>query len=444
MADETKPEETNVEERDLTAVLVPAGQLTVERVHAIVRESGRHAALVRVAELPKVKLTQIEVHDLRGMPMEDPALVGRFSIGGRATFVHVNHSAKQAMVHGFIEGKGNEGFAGAPGDDFAARLRGEAGADLRAILDADDGTRLGIGVASSHTHALLKGRVLVVPPGTPTGLDSFRFHDRGDALDDRQERVALFAFDRKETFGTDARTWSERLSGAPAGWFGPLEATREAVFAELSTTEVGKSVADAKLSTRALELVAFGAALAWAGGDELQYWDERVLPLFAICGVEKPSAPVLDAREAEDLDDETESLLEAMCETLPFAAPPDGEGPVLTQLSPAELGPLAPWAKAGEEHAGSIFMLRPERLLSLARALDGRRLGMAAETFARAWYRALRPGQPEGDAYKVWRQAKEEEGQKELDRFIADWAELRACLELAAANRLDVALLIYA
>ena len=61
--------------------------------------------------------------------------------------------------------------------------------------------------------------------------------------------------------------------------------------------------------------------------------------------------------------------------------------------------------------------------------------------FARAWYRALRPGQPEGDAYKTWRQAKEEEGQKALDRFVADWAELRACLEIAAANQLDVALL---
>jgi hypothetical protein len=435
---------TESEERDLTAVLVPAGQLTVERIYTIVRESGRHAAMVRVAELPKVGLTQIEVHDLRGMPTEDPALVGRFSAGGRSTFVHVNHLAKQAMVHSFVDGKGNEGFAGSPGDDFAARLRTEAGADLTAIHDADDGTRLGIGVASSKTVALYKGRALAIPVGTPTGLDSFRFHDRGTALEDRQERIAFFAFDRNETFGVEARLWAERLSGAPAGWFGPLEATRESVFAELDTSPVGKSVADAKLSTRALELVAFGAALAWAGGDELGYWDERVLPLFAICGVEKPAAPVLDPSEAEELDDETESLLEAMCETLPFAAPPDGEGPVLTQLSPAELVPLAPWTQAGEETAGSIFLLRAERILSLVRAVDGRRLGNAAETFARAWYRALRPGQPEGDAYKTWRQAKEDEGQKELDRFVADWAELRACLEIAAANRLDVALLLYA
>jgi hypothetical protein len=430
--------------RDLTAVIVPAGQLAVEDVHRIVRESGRHAALVRVAPLPALKLVQVEVHDLRGMPNEDPALVQRLSVGGRATFVHVNHSAKQAMVHRFVDGKGDEGFAGSPGDEFTARLLDDAGADLAALQAADDGTRLGIGVAASNTVALQKQRTLVIPVGTPTGLDSFRFHDRGTALEDRQERVAFFAFDRNETFAVEARTWAQRLSGAPAGWFGPLEAAREQVFAELETTNPGRSVAEARLSTRALELVAFGASLAWAGGDELLYWDERVLPLFAICGADKPTAPVLDAAEAEELDDETESLLEAMCETLPFAAPPDGEGPVLTSLSPAELAPLAPWAQPGEEHAGSIFVLRSERLLSLARAIDGRRLGNAAETFARAWYRALRPGQPEGDMYKTWRQAKEEEGQRELDRFVADWAELRACLEIAAANRLDVALLIYA
>jgi hypothetical protein len=431
-------------ERDLTAVIVPAGQLTVEQVHAIVRESGRHAALVRVAPLPSLNLMQIEVHDLVGMPTEDPALVQRFSTGGRATFVHVNHSAKQAMVHGFIDGRGNEGFAGAPGDDFMQRLRVEAGVDLVALHAADDGTRLGIGVASSHTAALLKQRALGIPVGTPTGLDSFRFHDRGVGLEDRQERLAFFAFDRHETFGVEARLWAQRLTGAPAGWFGPLEATREQVFAELETSTPGRSIAEAKVSTRALELVAFGASLAWAGGDVLTYWDERVLPLFTLCGADKPAAPVLTPSEAEELDDESESLLEAMTEALPFAAPPDGEGPMLTQLSPAELQPLAPWAQPGEEHAGSIFVLRAERLLALVRRLDGQRLGNAVETFARAWYRALRPGQPEGDAYKTWRQAKEDEGQKELDRFVADWAELRACLEIAASNGLDVALMLYA
>ena len=402
MADEAKPQTT--EERDLTAVLVPAGQFTVEKVYGIVRESGRHAALVRVAPLPKVGLVQIEVHDMVGMPTENPALVGRFSAGGRATFVHVNHSAKQAMVHGFVDGKGNEGFAGSPGDDFRARLRDEAGADLTALHAADDGTRLGIGVASSNTVALYKGRALAVPQGTPTGLDSFRFHDRGNALEDGRDRVAFFAFDRKETFAVEARTWVERLSGAPAGWFGPLEATREEAFAELSTTEVGRSVADARLSTRALELVAFGAALAWAGGDELRLLGRaRAAAVRHLRRRQAGGAGASTPPRPRSLDNETESLLEAMCETLPFAAPPDGEGPVLTQLSPAELTPLAPWAQAGEEHAGSIFLLRAERLSSLVRAVDGRRLGNAAETFARAWYRALRPGQPEGDAYKTWR-----------------------------------------
>src|SRR2546421_207896 len=83
----------------------------------------------------------------------------------------------------------------APGEEFTARLRAEAGADLPSLHAADDGTRLGIGVAASNTVALYKQRALVVPVGTPTGLDSFRFHDRGDALEDRQERVAFFAFD---------------------------------------------------------------------------------------------------------------------------------------------------------------------------------------------------------------------------------------------------------
>jgi hypothetical protein len=133
-----------------------------------------------------------------------------------------------------------------------------------------------------------------------------------------------------------------------------------------------------------------------------------------------------------------------MCETLPFAAPPGGEGPFLTQLSPAEVRPLSPWAQPGEEQAGALFLLQPERLLSLVRVLDGQRLTGAIETFARAWYRALRPGQPEGDAYANWRKVKEEQLQADLERFVGDWAELRACLELAAANRLDVGLLFYA
>ncbi len=429
---------------DLTCVLVPAGQLEPAAVHAIVRKSGRLAALVRVAPLPALSLVQIEVHDLRrGMPCEDPELVGAFSKGGRATFVHVNHTAKQAMVHGFIDGKPNEGFAGAPGDDFMARLIAEAGHALDAITAADDGSRLGIGIASTQTHALLKGRALHVPVGTPTALDSFVFHDRGQKLDEGAERLAWLAFDRALAFGAPGRALAAMIDGAPAGAFGPLEGARaEAVAALAALGE--QSPADAKLqNARALELCAFAAAMAFAGGDQLRYWDERVLPLFAICGKPTPPAPVLDAEEADEIDHEETPFLEAMVETLPFAAPPEGEGPLLTQLAPGELGPLAPWAGGAAEHTGALFSLRPERLLTLVRTLDGKRLTAAMDSFAHAWYRALRPGQPEGDAFKTWRQAKDDEGHADLDRFVNDWAELRACLEIAAANQLDVALLFY-
>lgn len=429
---------------DLTCVLVPAGQLEPAAVHAIVRKSGRLAALVRVAPLPALSLVQIEVHDLRrGMPCEDPELVGAFSKGGRATFVHVNHTAKQAMVHGFIDGKPNEGFAGAPGDDFMARLIAEAGHALDAITAADDGSRLGIGIASTQTHALLKGRALHVPVGTPTALDSFVFHDRGQKLDEGAERLAWLAFNRALAFGAPGRALAAMIDGAPAGAFGPLEGARaEAVAALAALGE--QSPADAKLqNARALELCAFAAAMAFAGGDQLRYWDERVLPLFAICGKPTPPAPVLDAEEADEIDHEETPFLEAMVETLPFAAPPEGEGPLLTQLAPGELGPLAPWAGGAAEHTGALFSLRPERLLTLVRTLDGKRLTAAMDSFAHAWYRALRPGQPEGDAFKTWRQAKDDEGHANLDRFVNDWAELRACLEIAAANQLDVALLFY-
>lgn len=431
-------------ERDLTAVLVQAGPLDAARAEAIVAESGRHAVLVRFAPLLTLGLVQVEVHDARrGMPTEDPDLVARLSRGGRATFVHVNHSAKQAIVHGFVDGKPSEGFAGAPGEAFDARLRAEIGADLAAIHAADDGSRLGIGVTASHTRALVHGSAIAVPAGTPTGLDSFFFHDRGAALDEGEERLAWFAFDRAAAFERPGTLLAQLIASLPAGRFGPLEGARDEAVAELAALGE-RTPAQARLTVpRALELCALAAARAWAGGDQLGYWDGRVLPLFAICAAEPPPAPVFDQAEATELDDETESILEAMVETLPFAAPPDGEGPLLTSLSPSELRPLAPWATGGE-HAGSIFALAPERLLTLVRKLDGQRLGNAVQTFARVWYRALRPGQPEGDAYATFRQAKEEESQSDLDRFVADWAELRACLEIAQANALDMALMFYA
>lgn len=430
---------------DLTAILVPEGQLSPARVHSIVLATGRNPALVRIANLQKLKLMQIEVHDpRRGLPTEDPELVGRLSAGGRAWFVHVNTQAKQALVHGFVDAQAQEGFAGKPDDEFTARLKSEVGFDLPALIEADDGSRLGIGIASSSTVALVQGRELIVPRGTPTALDSFFFHDRGRALEDKQERLAFFAFDRKLAFETAGADLAKRLETAPAGTYNPLEGARAEAVEALAALG-SKSPAEAKLQhQRALELAAFAAGLAFAGGDEVEYWNDRVLPAFTICSQPGVPKPVLDAAEAEELDDSTYGILEAMIETLPFPAPPGGESALLSQLSPAEIAPLAPWAAADAEHAGAVFVLRYERLLSMVRALDGKRLSEVAVEFAKSFYRALRPGQPAGDAYETWRVSKEEEGAEDLDRFVNDWAELRACLELAAANGLDVAMLFYA
>jgi hypothetical protein len=427
---------------DLTAVLVPQAQLDAERVWSMLRERGGNV-LVRVAPLDAVELVQVEVHDAKhGLPAEDPELVAQLSRGGKAVFVHVNHAAKQAMVHGFVDGVAQQGWAGEPDAELVRRLRHEAGADLDAIVAADDGSRIGIGIAASHTVALASGRVLAIPRGTPTGFNSFAFHDRGHALGDGEERLAFFAFDRARAFAEPAEAWATRLAMAPAGAVGPLEGARAEAQAELAALG-RKSPAEAQLSSpRALEVVAFAAALAWAGGDEASYWDERVLPLFSICSSDVPPTPTIDAQEAEELDG-CESLLHAMVETLPYAAPRDGESTLLTQLSPREILPLTPWSEA-QEVTGSIFIVKPTRLSSLVRAFDGTKLNAALTSFSRAWYRAARPGQPEGDAFANWRQVKEEEGKADFERFVAAWAELRALVEIVDANRLDVGLLFYA
>jgi hypothetical protein len=346
------------------------------------------------------------------------------------------------MVHGFVDGVARDGWAGVPDAEFARQLRQEAGADLDAILAADDGSRRGIGVAASHTVALSKGRVLTMPPGTPTSCDSFAFHDRGWALGDGEERLAFCAFDRARAFALPSAAWAAQLAEAPAGAFGPLEGARAEAQAALAALGQTSLTAAQSSSPRALELVAFAASLAWAGGDEARYWDERVLPVFSICAADAVPLPTIDAQEAEELDSHCESVLHALVETLPYALPPGGEGALLSQLSPRETLPLAPWTGA-EEYTGAMFIIEPTRLLALVRALDGAKLSALLSHFSRAWYRGTRPGQPEGDALVTWRQAKEEEGKADFARFVADWAELRALLEIADANRLDVGILFY-
>jgi hypothetical protein len=436
--------------RDLTAVLCPLKQRPLDEVRRMVLDRGLGDVLVRVTPLEAVGLVQVEVCDARrGLPCEDPELVARLSSGGHAAYVHVNHGAKQALVHPFVDGVAEDGWAGAPGDEFEARLRTALGAGLEAVTAADDGTRVGIGVAASRTVALVRGVTLVVPPGTPTGLGSFAFHDRGAGLRAETERLAFFAFDdaslERHFSSTPAHELAAELSAAPASQLGPLEGARAGVLAALAALPGDAAArADPDAAVRALELSALGEARVFSGGERVSYWDGRVLPMFSLHAGE----PVFDRAEVEDLD-ESDSVLEAMVDVLPWAAPPLGEGSILSSIADDELAPLAPWATPTPspsddgEYRGSIFRLRPERLLAQLRALDGNKLNAMIDRFEHAWYRAARPGQPEGDAFEQWRRALAEEGAADVDRFLTDWTELRIVLELAAANRLAVGLLFY-
>jgi hypothetical protein len=429
--------------KDLTAILVKTEASDEELLRAVIaRDYGD--VLCRVAPLSAVGLRQVEVHNAAdGLPCEDPELVGTLSKGGRAAFVHVNHQAKQAIVHAFVDGQPVPGFAGEPGEAFDAKLNDAIGeSSLDKITDADDGSRLGIGVASSRTVALVRGAVYRVPAGTPTEFGSFGFHDRGLGLDDKDERMAVFSFDPRVVATlfsqTPGKELAEILSSMPPGAFGPLEGARPQAIAALQACGEQSAEQTGLRDIRVLELAALACARAFAGGDRVAYWDERVLPIFSLADAE----PKIDPAEVEDLDD-CDSILHAMVEIMPWSAPPNGEGAHLAAIGDDELGPLAPWAKPGDEYTGSILLLKMERLFPLVRSLDGQKLDRQLARFEKAWYRAARPGQPEGDAYQLWRRAHAEEGAKDVDRALRCWTELRIVLEIAAANELFVALLFY-
>jgi hypothetical protein len=420
--------------RDLTCILIPAGQRSEEEIHTFTASFGDR--WVRVA--PLGDLVQVEVLDgVRGLPSETPELLSELSKGGRATMLHVNHGANQALVHVFLDGRGDPGWMGAPGDEFESRLRAAVGHGFEEVQEADDGSRRGIGVAASKTMALVQGRKLAVPPGTPTSLNSFAFHDRAHEVGDGT-RAAPFAFDRqlaRAAFGAPARELAARLS---TGRKGPMEGARGDVVSALAQMEDRPLRPEDPAALRGLELCVLDAAYVFAGGDRQYFWDHRILPMFLIGDGE----PSFDREEMEDLE-ESDSILEAMVDVLPYASPPGGEGSILSNLGPGELMPLAPWAEGQSEYTGSIFRVAPERLLSLVRGLGGEELNARIERFERAWYKAARGMQPAGDAFDTWRRIKAESGEKDVERFLVGWTELRVVLEMAAANQLEVGLLFY-
>lgn len=455
---------------DLTAILLPAPPRgkNPNDILTLVAQNAPSVVWVRLAPLAKHGLTQLEVLEgQNGLPAVAPALVEALSKNdGKAMFLHLNHQAKQALLHAFEDGVEVATFTGEPGEAFDTEVTRLAGAKVDDLVAADDGTRLGFGQAASRTAALVRGRLLLVPAGTPTGLGSFAFHDRGHDLpanaeheaadeddddgadtDEAQDtmRVFLFAFDHDLI----AKAWNELpgkqlaqvVGSAPPEVLGPLYGLRDEAVAALSGLETppGQLSEKQQAHISAFELLALAHAGVFTGGDAGSYLDHRVLPLLAI----GDSTPIIDDdEEAKELED-MGSVLEAMVEVLPCPKPPGGYGPILEALGNGELLALAPWAQPGQEYDGAIFRVQPERLLQLARSLDGNKLSVRLDRFCRALYEA-RHGKPQDDnLYTAWRGTLEERSSQDLDRFLTDWAELRIVLEMAAMNKLAVGLVVY-
>lgn len=421
---------------DLTALLVRQGEHDVDSIERIVRQAGYVDVWLRIAPLKDIDLFQIELWDSQGRPAVQPALVAALSAEGkRAAFVHVNHQAPQALVHAFLNGQETLGWMGEP-KDLDTQVIAAVGHRLAEIVAADDGSRLGPGVAASSTCALVRGRILGAPRGVPLMLDSFYFHDLGTELT-KGDRVALIAFDGAAL----ARAWqsiggrqiAERVAAMPDAVYGPLTAARDAAVQALGALGDRPPAEAGLASLPALELLTLSVTCLYSCGEPVSYIDKHFLPLFSLAAGD----PVFDPDEVAAMEANT-TLLEAMVEVLPYASP---EGQMLEQIGDDEVGPLAPWAKPGEEYVGSLFVLKPDRLRNLFTTTNAQVLGARAQAFARAWWTA-KAGQTE-EGFAAWRDALLQRGQMEWDRFGRIWAEWLIVLDLAEKNKLATALWFY-
>lgn len=466
---------------DLTAILLPAPPRgpNPNQIVKIVSENAPPVVWLRLVPLQRLGLTQLEVLEGdTGLPAVSPKLVEALAAAGgedgKALFVHTNQDAKQALLHAFEGSATVASYNGVPSEEFAGEVQRLTGSSIEELVAADDGSRGGFGRAASRTAILQRGRVFLVPAGTPTGMGSFRFHDRGhgidqppsegpaeegapaaapegdqqaDADDTEGARVAFFAFDLELI----KQAWNEMpgaelakvIASAPPAVLGPLSGLRDETARVLAAlpTPPGQQAEQPVEHVRAFEMLALAHAAVFGGGDALGYVDGRLLPFLAI----GDAAPIIDdddeARELEDMG----SVLQAMVEVLPYPKPPGGYGQLLEMVSDAELDALAPWARAGEEYHGAIFRVNPERLLEQVRALDGGKLALRLESFFKVLFEA-RHGQPAPAAdnvYAAWRNAIEDRSQPDIERLLTDWAELRLVLEIAALNKLAVGLIIY-
>ena len=160
--------------QDLTAILMPAPPrgLIPDNVVNLVAQNVPPTAWIRLSPLEKLDIQQLEVLDGQsGLPAVSPSiLVALSQNGGKAMFVHVNHQGKQALLHAFEDGIEVASYTGEPGDAFDAEVTRLVGHSIDDVVAEDDGTRIGFGQAATRTAALVRGRLLMVPPGTPTGV----------------------------------------------------------------------------------------------------------------------------------------------------------------------------------------------------------------------------------------------------------------------------------
>jgi hypothetical protein len=457
---------------DLTAILLPLpprGHQPNE-VLSLVAQSSPAATWLRLCPFPQHEIHQLEVLDGQtGLPAVSPAmLVALSQNGGKALFVHVNHQGGQALLHAFEDGIEVASHSGAPSEAFHSEFQRLVGHTVDEIVAADDGTRAGFGQAASRTAALVRGRLLLAPAGTPTSLGSFNFHDRGhDRNDDASEddldaaersdehedgadsdadatRAAFFAFDGnliQQAFNDlPGKQLAQVIGNAPQEVLGPLFGLRDDMVQELNRLETppGKSDAHPAWHTHAFEILALCHTGIYGGGDTLHFLDQKLLALLSI----GDATPIIDADDAEELE-ELPSVIDAMVEVLPCPKPPGGYGPLMELIGPEEIGALVPWAKPGEPYDGAIFLIKPERLLHLVRGLDGSKLSQRLERFCRALYTAGHGEATDEQAYVEWRKGIEERSRPDIERFLTGWAELRIVLELAATNKLHIGLLIY-
>jgi hypothetical protein len=446
---------------DLTAILLPLPPRGPSPDHLInqIAQHGSSATWVRLCPFDKLEIHQLEILEGNtGLPAVSPALLVALSEGGgKALFVHVNHQAKQVLMHAFEDGIEVKSYRGEPGEEFEQTFHELVGHSVDEIVAADDGTRIGFGQAASRTAAITRGRLLLVPAGTPTGLGTFTFHDRGhdrpselqitDADEDDESdttRVAFFAFDGgliSQAFGeVPGPQLAQVVGSAPLEVVGPLIELRDATAAELNNlqTPPGKASTHPAWHTHAFELLALAHAGVYAGGDTAKFIDQKLLAVLAI----GDATPVVDADDAEELE-EMPSVLDALIEVLPCPKPPGGYGPLLENLGPDEIGALVPWAKPNEPYDGAVFVVRPDRLLPLVRSFDGNKLGARLDRFCRALYTARYGDIADEEAYRKWRAGLEQKSRPDIERLLTAWAELRIVLELASVNQMAVGVLVY-